>query len=234
MMLDAAAVGSLEPEQGRSMHAKTQRLILRGGMIALAVLLVSTVGGWAGGTTTDVERAAPASGAELLGELRTLRQQLDAKQGELEVARLQLERVDAIMQYSTHYRLPADLATVIYDVALSEGIDPGLAFRLVKVESGFNPKAKSHVGAVGLTQVLPSTARLYEPGLTAQQLYDRDTNLRIGFRYLRDLLDRYPSNMQLALLAYNRGPAKVEKLLGAGRDPANGYEAEVMKGFRHH
>src|SRR5437016_5487864 len=95
-------------------------------------------------------------------------------------------------------------------------------------------RAPSHVGAIGLTQVLPSTARLYEPGLTTQQLYDRDTNLRIGFRYLRDLLDRYPANMQLALLAYNRGPAKVEQLLGAGRDPANGYEAEVMKGFRHH
>jgi soluble lytic murein transglycosylase-like protein len=216
------------------MQTNTQRLILRGGMIALAVLLVSTVGGWAGGTTTDVERGAPASGAELLGELRALRQELDAKQGELEVARLQLDRVDAIMQYSTHYRLPADLATAVYDVALSEGIDPALAFRLVKVESGFNQRATSHVGAVGLTQVLPSTARLYEPGLTTQQLYDRNTNLRIGFRYLRDLLDRYPSNMQLALLAYNRGPAKVERLLGAGRDPANGYEAEVMKGFRHH
>jgi hypothetical protein len=216
------------------MQTNTQRLILRGGMIALAVLLVTTVGGWAGGTTTDVERGAPASGAELLGELRALRQELDAKQGELEVARLQLDRVDAIMQYSTHYRLPADLATAVYDVALSEGIDPALAFRLVKVESGFNQRATSHVGAVGLTQVLPSTARLYEPGLTTQQLYDRNTNLRIGFRYLRDLLDRYPSNMQLALLAYNRGPAKVERLLGAGRDPANGYETEVMKGFRHH
>jgi len=126
------------------------------------------------------------------------------------------------------------MATAVYDVALSEGIDPGLAFRLVKVESGFNVRATSHVGAVGLTQVLPSTARLYEPGLTTQQLYDRDTNLRIGFRYLRDLLDRYPTNMSLALLAYNRGPAKVEQLLGAGRNPANGYEAEVMKGFRHH
>ncbi len=220
-------------ETGRSMQTKTQRLILRGGIIVLAALLVSTVGGWAGSTTTDAARA-PASGTELLGELRSLRQQLDAKQGELEVARLQLDRVDAIMQYSTHYRLPADMATAVYDVALSEGIDPGLAFRLVKVESGFNPRATSHVGAIGLTQVLPSTARLYEPGLTTQQLYDRDTNLRIGFRYLRDLLDRYPANMQLALLAYNRGPAKVEQLLGAGRDPANGYEAEVMKGFRHH
>lgn len=216
------------------MRTNTQRLILRGGMIVLAALLVSTVGGWAGGTTgADAERL-PASGTELLGELRSLRQQLDARQGELEVARLQLDRVDAIMQYSTHYKLPADIAIAVYDVALSEGIDPGLAFRLVKVESGFNVRATSHVGAVGLTQVLPSTARLYEPGLTTQQLYDRDTNLRIGFRYLRDLLDRYPTNIELALLAYNRGPAKVEQLLGAGRDPANGYETEVMKGFRHH
>src|SRR6059036_2490627 len=214
------------------MQTKTQRLVVRGGILVLAALLVSTVGGWAGGTTTDTDRA-PASGPELLGELRSLRQQLDAKQGELEVARLQLDRVDAIMQYSTHYRLPADMATVIYDVALSEGIDPGLAFRLVKVESGFTQRAKSRAGAVGFTQVLPSTARLYEPGLTTEQLFDRDTNLRIGFRYLRDLLDRYPTNMSLALLAYNRGPGKVEELLGKGRDPQNGYATSVMKGFRH-
>jgi len=201
------------------MNTKTQRLMLRGGMILVGALLVSTVGGWARGASADADRV-PATGSELLGELRDLRQQLDAKQGELDVARLQLDRANAIIQYSAHYRIPADLATAIYDVALSEGIDPGLAFRLVKVESGF-------------TQVLPSTARLYEPGLTTEQLYDRDTNLRIGFRYLRDLLDRYPTNMSLALLAYNRGPGKVEELLGAGRDPQNGYATSVMKGFRH-
>src|SRR5256885_14476413 len=143
-------------EQERSMQTRTQRLLLRGGLIVLAAVLVSTVGAWAGDTTTDADRA-PASGPELLGELRSLRQQLDAKQGELEVARLQLDRVDAIMQYSTHYKLPADMATAVYDVALSEGIDPGLAFRLVKVESGFNTRATSHVGALGVTQVLPST-----------------------------------------------------------------------------
>ena len=218
--------------QERGMHTKTQRLMLRGGMILLGALLVSTVGGWARGASADAERT-PASGPELLGELRALRQELDAKQGELDVARLQLDRANAIIQYSAHYRIPADLATTIYDVALSEGIDPGLAFRLVKVESGFTQRAKSRAGAVGFTQVLPSTARLYEPGLTTEQLFDRDTNLRIGFRYLRDLLDRYPSNMSLALLAYNRGPGKVEELLGAGRDPQNGYATSVMKGFRH-
>ena len=218
--------------QERGMDTKTQRLMLRGGMILVGALLVSAVGGWASGASADAERA-PASGPELLGELRALRQQLDAKQGELDVARLQLDRANAIIQYSAHYRIPADLATTIYDVALSEGIDPGLAFRLVKVESGFTQRAKSRAGAIGFTQVLPSTARLYEPGLTTEQLFDRDTNLRIGFRYLRDLLDRYPTNMSLALLAYNRGPGKVEELLGKGRDPQNGYATSVMKGFRH-
>src|SRR5437879_11192528 len=126
------------------MQTKTQRLVVRGGIIVLAALLVRTVGVWAGGTTTDADRAA-AVGPELLGELRSLRQQLDAKQGELEVARLQLDRVNAIMQYSTHYRLPADMATAVYDVALSEGIDPGLAFRLGKVEYGVNPRPTRHV-----------------------------------------------------------------------------------------
>src|SRR2546423_15684810 len=100
------------------MQTKTQRLMLRGGMIVLAGLLVSTVGGRAGGTTTEAERV-PASGAELLGELRALQQQLDAKQGELEVAHLQLDRVDATMQYSTHYRVPALMATAVYSFLLS-------------------------------------------------------------------------------------------------------------------
>src|SRR2546427_8019858 len=101
------------------MQAKTQRLVGRGGIVGLAGLLVSPVGGWAGGTTTDADRA-PASGSELVGELRSLRQQLDAKQGELEVARLQLDRVNAIMQYSTHYRLPADMATARSEEHTSE------------------------------------------------------------------------------------------------------------------
>src|SRR5436309_15292212 len=132
------------------MQTKPHVLLLRGGMSVRPPLLISPGGGGGGGTTTDTERA-PASGTELLGELRSLRQQLDAKQGELEVARLQLDRVDAIMQYSTHYRLLADMATAVYDVALSEGIDPVLAFRLVNVESGFNPSATSLVGSIGLT-----------------------------------------------------------------------------------
>ncbi len=213
------------------MHTKTQRLMLQGGLILLAALVVSSVGGWAHRATAD-DQPAPVTAPALLGELRALSQALEATRGELAVAQLQLERAHAVIEYSTQYGIPADLAAAIYDVALSEGLDPSLAFRLVKVESGFNLRAKSRAGAVGITQVLPSTARLYEPGLTTEQLVDRETNLRLGFRYLRDLLERYEGNLRLALLAYNRGPGKVQELLDAGRDPQNGYAATVMKGYR--
>src|SRR6266705_4975515 len=213
------------------MHTKTQRLMLQGGFILLGSLVVSSIGGWAHRATAD-DQPAPVTAPALLGELRALSQSLEATRGELAVARLQLERANAIIDYSTHYNIPADLAAAIYDVALSEGVDPGLAFRLVRTESGFNANAKSKVGAVGYTQVLPSTARLYEPGLTTTQLYERNTNLRLGFRYLRDLLERFDGNLRLALLAYNRGPGKVQELLDAGQDPQNGYSTMVLRGYK--
>src|SRR5213595_3310818 len=157
------------------MHTKTQKLMLQGSLILLGALMVSSIGGWARRATADDQPAAAPAAA---GDMRSLEQSLEATRGELAVARLQLERANAIIDFSTHYSIAADLAAAIYDVSLAEGVDPALAFRLVRVESGFNPKAKSKVGAIGYTQVLPSTARLYEPGLTTAQLYDRGTNLR--------------------------------------------------------
>ena len=213
------------------MNTKTQRLVLQGGFILLGALVISSIGGWARRATADDQPAAVTAPA-LLGELRALSQSLEATRGELAVARLQLERANAIIDYSTHFNIAADLAAAIYDVALSEGVDPGLAFRLVKIESGFVLNAKSKAGAIGYTQVLPSTARLYEPGLTTKQLYDRSTNLRLGFRYLRDLLERYDGNLRLALLAYNRGPGRGSRALDAGRDPQNGYSTAVLKGYK--
>lgn len=213
------------------MHAKTRRITLQGGVILFGLLVASSVGGWAHRATADDQPPAVTAPA-LLGELRALSQSLEATRGELAVARLQLERANAIIDYSTHYNIAADLSAAVYDIALSEGVDPGLAFRLVRTESAFNPNAKSKAGAVGYTQVLPSTARLYEPGLTNKQLFDRSTNLRLGFRYLRDLLERYDGNLRLALLAYNRGPGKVQELLDAGRDPQNGYSTTIMRGYK--
>ncbi len=143
-----------------------------------------------------------------------------------------LSRWHRIYTYSAKYRIKPDLARRIYDAATTAGIEPELGFRLVRVESVFNPRAVSPAGALGLTQLMLGTAREHEPGVTRAQLLDPDVNLRIGFTYLRGLIRDYKGDLKLALLVYNRGPIAVQKSISMGRDPANGYESLITKGYR--
>jgi soluble lytic murein transglycosylase-like protein len=143
-----------------------------------------------------------------------------------------LTRWHRIYTYSTQYRIKPDLARRVYDAAITAGIEPELGFRLVRVESVFNPRAVSPVGAMGLTQLMLGTARYYEPNVTREQLLDPDVNLRIGFKYLRGLIREYKGDLRLALLVYNRGPAAVQTAISLGLDPANGYDNIVMRGYR--
>jgi soluble lytic murein transglycosylase-like protein len=143
-----------------------------------------------------------------------------------------LNRWHRIYSYSAKYRIKPDLARRIYDAAITAGLEPELGFRLVRVESVFDPKAESPVGALGLTQLMPSTARFFEPNVTREQLLTADVNLRIGFKYLRTLIREHKGDLKLALLVYNRGPAAVGRALAMGQDPANGYESIVTKGYR--
>ena len=134
----------------------------------------------------------------------------------------------AIARYALRYGIPYDFAYTIQAIAHDEGIDPELAFRLVDVESDFREDAVSPVGARGLTQLMPPTARSLQPGITDEQMYDRETNLRLGFRYLHWLLDRYDGRVSDALHAYNRGPGTVNRIRSEGGDPANGYAEKVL------
>lgn len=126
------------------------------------------------------------------------------------------------------YTVPDRLATQIVDAAEEHGIAPDIAFGLVATESSFKRTARSHVGAVGLAQLMPATARWLEPGTTRRDLEDPETNLRLGFRYLRDLVEKYEGDTALALTAYNRGPGTVDRVLRRGGDPDNGYAGKVM------
>lgn len=144
----------------------------------------------------------------------------------------QLERWHAIYNYSRRYKITTELSASIYDAAVAERIDPALAFPLVRLESQFNHKAISPVGAVGLTQLMIPTARGYVPGVTREDLFDRDLNLTIGFRHLRGLIKQYRGDVQLALLVYNRGGVAVELDRELGLDPSNGYDRIVLKGYR--
>ncbi len=208
----------------------TQRIMARGvGLVLVMLGLGAIVGGWAPSATAS-DDINVYNGTAVLSEFEHLRSSLDSAAGELELVRLRLERAENLIQYSARYRIPADLAELVYDVALGEGIDPELAFRLVNLESGFDVRATSVVNAIGLAQVMIKTARFYEPDLTDAELYEPETNLRIGFRYLRDLLETY-GDVKLALLAYNRGPAMVQHLMQRGEDPENGYASKLMKGY---
>ncbi len=153
------------------------------GLVMLAVCgVVGLNVAWVAGSVQPRLRDAEAA----------LKAAVEAEQnflGENALVRLQNENLREIIDYSARYRIPADLAQAIHSIAIAEDLDPEMAFSLVETESSFRRNALSEAGAVGYTQILPSTAAWLDPNVGAVDLYERDVNLRLGFRYLRLLLE---------------------------------------------
>jgi len=118
-----------------------ERLLLRGGVLLAAALGIGALGGWNKAVRAASDHATLPDTALVARQMGSLSQQLEAAKGETQVIKLQLERANAILENSTRYQIPADLSAAIYDIALSEGIDPSLGYQLVKIESQFNRKA---------------------------------------------------------------------------------------------
>jgi hypothetical protein len=130
--------------------------------------------------------------------------------------------------YARKYDISPDLALEIVESAIEAGVDPDLAFRLVRVESVFKVSARGPQGALGLTQLMPRTARSLDRSLdTEREILDPETNLRTGLGYLRQMIERY-DDVRLGLLAYNRGQTAVDRALRRGADPENGYSHKVL------
>ena len=103
-----------------------------------------------------------------------------------------------------------EILGIINEVSNKYDVDPKLIEALVKQESGFNPNAKSKAGALGLMQLMPSTAK----GLGVSDPMDVRQNVEGGVKYVRSMLDRFNGNIILALAAYNAGPNAVSKYDG--------------------
>ena len=128
----------------------------------------------------------------------------------------------ALLEQTSLYRRVVDhpnekrFAALIEQNAKANAVDPALVKAVIAVESAFEPRAVSDKGARGLMQIIPATAARY--GLADRrrhsvedQLFDPATNLRVGVRYLRDLLVLFDDDLPLALAAYNAGEQTVRQ-----------------------
>jgi hypothetical protein len=102
----------------------------------------------------------------------------------------------------------APYAEIIASMSEAHGVDPNLVRALIQVESNYRPKAKSPKGAMGLMQLMPSTAREYK----VRNPYDPKANISAGVKHLKSLIDRW--GVELALAAYNAGEGAVKKFNG--------------------
>ncbi|HEX5678159.1 MAG TPA: transglycosylase SLT domain-containing protein [Alcanivorax sp.] len=121
------------------------------------------------------------------------------------------------------WRFPAAHRDLFVDAARRHDLDPWLTMAVARRESAFYPHARSPVGAQGLMQLMPGTARqvALDAGQTPpgnQQVMEPSTNVALGTRYLAELMARFNGNRVLALAAYNAGPYRVDDWLAEEED----------------
>jgi soluble lytic murein transglycosylase-like protein len=142
---------------------------------------------------------------------------------------------DRAVALTSSSRFPLEsrpFAALIETVSLKHGIDPALVHAVVQAESNYRPTAKSQVGARGLMQVMPATAR--DLGVkSARLLFDPQQNLEAGVKYLKFLLERFDGDLPTAIAAYNAGPAAVSKYEGIPPFPeTRNYVRKVLSNFQ--
>ncbi len=128
------------------------------------------------------------------------------------------------------YLYPIKYEEYVYKYSEELEIDPMLTFAIIKTESNFEEKAISKSGAIGLMQLMESTAKEQAQKLnieyTKEVLYNPEINLKIGLNYFNTLLDYYNQNYILAFTAYNAGIGNVQKWINEGIINEDGSDIE--------
>ena len=109
-------------------------------------------------------------------------------------------------------------------------IDSYMIYAIIKAESNFNPNAKSTSEAIGLMQLMKTTAietsNKMEIRITESELFEPEINIKIGIKYFTDLLEKYKNNYGLAIAAYNAGIGNVDKWIREGTIKQDGTDLE--------
>jgi len=128
------------------------------------------------------------------------------------------------------YLYPIKFEEEVYKYSEELDIDPMLTFAIIKTESNFKEQVVSRSGAIGIMQLMESTAKEQAKKLdikySKEILYDAEINLKIGLNYFNTLLDYYNQNYILAFAAYNAGLGNVQKWISEGTIKLDGSDIE--------
>jgi len=122
-----------------------------------------------------------------------------------------IDKNECIFKYSRTYSLE-ELFKEMYKLSKKFDLDPDLIYSIIYVESKWDPCAVSHKGAIGLMQIMPTTALIFDKNLKTEELFDPIINMEIGILYFKALLSYYEQfhpkaiAIKKALIAYNAGP----------------------------
>ena len=210
------------------------------GMLGLGLLWIAHAQSQSAERQAKLQAAAEARGRELAGlktELSTLRGQLEGLSKRVDTVRQTVASdtsEDVIflkalaLKPDLDPKLAREIARSVRNYSRLYGQDPDLALSIIKVESNFNPKIVSNMGAVGLMQVMPQWKRVL--GIEGA-LSDPDTSIKYGLQILGFYQEMY-KDLDMALTAYNRGPGPVDNALLKGKDYKNKYAPRIRATYR--
>ncbi|MCW9035529.1 MAG: lytic transglycosylase domain-containing protein [Rhodospirillales bacterium] len=148
--------------------------------------------------------------------------------GKFLAALIVLSLLAIFVNTSAYAATRAQIKQLVVEEAINQRVPPALALAVAKVESDFQVKAKSKVGARGVMQIMPKTART-EFGVDANKLWNPRTNIRLGLKFLKQLRRQYGGRWDLALSHYNGGTLKGRGAKAKPHSYTKKYVASVLR-----